>query len=285
MPAYDITVYAKWVTGGFTITFDLNGAEGTNPEISGTYDTPIDSADIPAAPERLGYLFGGWYTTSACTTQYTFVNYPGENVTVYAKWTLISYYYKIDGSYQAYTVNFYRNQSSTDTVKQTVVTSESQYDTVTVPDPTAAGSSLQHSSNTNATSYPLSCKQYTSNFKQNYMFVGWYTDRSCTTPANIHGSLEDMADANGTVNLYAKWVQNAASRQNSLLTTTEGSFYRVCPYCFDGGSSGNFTWYYVNYPVYVSGSYTLSLLNYKPSTSTTSTYLDKNFEIIITKSS
>ena len=49
--------------------------------------------EVPVAPTRTGYTFGGWYTTSSCTegTEFDFGSVPASNVVVYAKWDVIVY--------------------------------------------------------------------------------------------------------------------------------------------------------------------------------------------------
>lgn len=41
----------------------------------------------PASPERAGYMFDGWYTTSACDKAYNFAVGVNDDITIYAKWT------------------------------------------------------------------------------------------------------------------------------------------------------------------------------------------------------
>ena len=93
----DVTVFAKftpnsyvvWLDGSeeasSVVTFDLNGASGEAPAAQ----TVTESATLsyPAAPERAGYLFGGWFANSACEGEaFDFSGLIGSDVTLYAKW-------------------------------------------------------------------------------------------------------------------------------------------------------------------------------------------------------
>ncbi|UPM54343.1 InlB B-repeat-containing protein [Gottfriedia acidiceleris] len=80
-----MTLYAKWTIIQSTVRFDTKGGS----LISSTkvnYNTAVTK---PANPIRVGYTFGGWYTNSACTTAYNFSTKVKNNITLYAKWTII----------------------------------------------------------------------------------------------------------------------------------------------------------------------------------------------------
>ena len=92
------------VPNTFTISFEENGGSAvTNiTQVSGTAVT------APAAPTKTGYTFVGWYSNTELTTAYTFTTMPSSNITVYAKWQIITY-----------TVDFY-DDDDTLIVSQTV---------------------------------------------------------------------------------------------------------------------------------------------------------------------
>ena len=79
----DATYYAGWTQTSATITFDHNDGNGTvttaTAEIGGTVAQP-------EAPTRDGYLFTGWFTDKACTTEYAFSTVVSGDVTLYAGW-------------------------------------------------------------------------------------------------------------------------------------------------------------------------------------------------------
>lgn len=93
----DITLYAKftantydvWLDGSdaatATVTFDLNGANGTAPAAQTVTET--DTLVYPEVPERSGYIFGGWYANKDCEGElYDFSGLVGGDITLYAKW-------------------------------------------------------------------------------------------------------------------------------------------------------------------------------------------------------
>lgn len=79
----DTTLYAKWVKKPI-VSFNTNG-HGAAPasqtvELNG-------KAVKPADPTAEGYVFRGWYTTAACTTEFDFNTPIAADTTLYAKWT------------------------------------------------------------------------------------------------------------------------------------------------------------------------------------------------------
>jgi uncharacterized repeat protein (TIGR02543 family) len=85
------TVYARWTSTTYTITYNLNS--GTNDASNPTSYT-IESSDITLdSPTRNGYTFGGWYSNSSLTGDAITSISVGStgNKTYWAKWTLITY--------------------------------------------------------------------------------------------------------------------------------------------------------------------------------------------------
>lgn len=80
------------------VLFDVKAPQGNwlvFHENGGTYRAPIFVVDgdnvpsQPAAPQRAGYTFGGWYTDEAFTNEFTGWNAPlSEKTDIYAKWDL-----------------------------------------------------------------------------------------------------------------------------------------------------------------------------------------------------
>jgi len=94
--AMDINVYANWEPNETrTITFDLAGGNigdiTTNPtrqvrdgqSISNSTVVPIDNT-IPRNPERLGFIFDGWYMADTPFTDAIVIS--GGDITVIARW-------------------------------------------------------------------------------------------------------------------------------------------------------------------------------------------------------
>ena len=141
----DATYYAGWVQTEATVTFDANWADGTdtavNVEIGGTVTQP-------PAPTRGGYVFTGWYTDAACTTEYAFSSSVNSDITLYAGWE--------ESAGDTVTVTFAYNYDGGDVYYSQTINSGRR---VTEPaDPVRDG----------------------------YAFMGWYTDAACTTVYNFN---------------------------------------------------------------------------------------------------
>ena len=81
----DATAYAKWLKL-YTVSFECGSgveAPAAQTVVSG------GRAERPADPEREGYIFGGWYTNAACTSEFSFTTDIRGNRTLYAKWDKI----------------------------------------------------------------------------------------------------------------------------------------------------------------------------------------------------
>ncbi len=84
MPANDVTVYAGWYsTSSVRILYDSMGGSAVSPSV-GAAGT---SFALPEDPVREGYSFAGWYTDPTYKELYASAVFPGENTTLYARWT------------------------------------------------------------------------------------------------------------------------------------------------------------------------------------------------------
>ncbi len=72
-----------------TMTFNSQGGSAVSP-ITKKFGQSIS---MPANPTKTGYTFAGWYTNEECTddAKFTASAMPGENLTLYAKWTVNKY--------------------------------------------------------------------------------------------------------------------------------------------------------------------------------------------------
>ena len=84
----NITVFANWESYNYTVTFDDQDATTYVSPTSKTVESPATTVDaLPAAPEKEGYIFGGWYTEiNGGGTQFTVGSVVTGNITVFAKW-------------------------------------------------------------------------------------------------------------------------------------------------------------------------------------------------------
>lgn len=220
----DTTVYAKWVKKPI-VSFNRNG-HGTAPasqtvELNG-------KAVKPADPTAEGYVFRGWYTTAACTTEFDFNTPIAADTTLYAKWDEI------------YTVTFNVGGHGTAPAPQKV---ENGGKATKPENPTAkgwrfdgwytdekctAGYDFDKAVTANTTLYAKWTQLFTLTFETNggtkidsveapdgslvylgsykptksgYYFVGWYTDKNLTRASRV-GYVR--MDGNKTV--YAKFA-------------------------------------------------------------------------------
>lgn len=76
----------------FTVDFDSDG--GT--EIQSQSITEGEKSTKPTTdPTKSGYTFAGWYSNEALTEVWDFSKVIENNMTIYAKWTKITYYYTV----------------------------------------------------------------------------------------------------------------------------------------------------------------------------------------------
>ena len=84
MPSNDFVLYAKWVAPNMTVSFDLNGGEGTAPETQTVEKKK--TATVVADPTRAHYDFDGWFTAKEGGERYVWSKPVTENITLYARW-------------------------------------------------------------------------------------------------------------------------------------------------------------------------------------------------------
>jgi uncharacterized protein (TIGR02145 family)/uncharacterized repeat protein (TIGR02543 family) len=79
-----ITLYAKWTTNTFTVSFNSEGGSSVGTQTV-AYNT---TATLPTpTPTKTGYAFLGWYSDSLLTTAFNFSTPIMATITLYAKWT------------------------------------------------------------------------------------------------------------------------------------------------------------------------------------------------------
>jgi uncharacterized repeat protein (TIGR02543 family) len=81
------TFTATWKVNQYTISFESNGGNEVN-SIMQDFDTPVLE---PTEPTRNGYVFGGWHSDAGLSTPYVFTTIPAEDITLYAKWDIVTY--------------------------------------------------------------------------------------------------------------------------------------------------------------------------------------------------
>ncbi len=216
----------------YKVTFDVQG-HGTAPKTQ-----EVESgkkAEEPDPPTAEGYIFGGWFTDKECKTAYDFSETVTKDVTVYAKWTVITY-----------TVSF-KTSRGTAPAAQTVNHGEKA---AKPADPTAKGYTFTGWQKADGTAYDFSApvksnleltagwrpNKYTIHFDPNggkgtvadvaatydveavltknsftrgadWEFIGWNTAANRSGTAYVdQAKVKNLTDADGaTVTLYAQW--------------------------------------------------------------------------------
>ena len=83
----------------YALNFNLgNGVtldEGSAPTGGDTYYGATLSMDMTGV-KRTGYTFAGWYEDAECTTAWTGTTMPARNLTLYAKWDIMTYILRFD---------------------------------------------------------------------------------------------------------------------------------------------------------------------------------------------
>ena len=153
MPARDITLYGKWDTNNYAITFNTNGGNYIAPKT-----TAFDALLEIEPPTRSGYTFVGWFTDSALTLSFNQARMPASDLTLYAKWTINNYQ-----------ITFNSNQGSG----------------------VSPLTSVPFGSPINAPANPT---------RSGFIFLGWYRDANLTQPFTFPSTMPAE-----NVTLFAKW--------------------------------------------------------------------------------
>ncbi|MCR5656633.1 MAG: InlB B-repeat-containing protein [Butyrivibrio sp.] len=111
---YNHSIYAKWVAGEFTTTFDANGGTVQTESIKKTAGEYLGGFETP---ERYGYTFAGWYDAKEGGSRVYSISSVVEDRTLYAHWTPIRsrvVFYNNDGysSYRSGYVNYSQTYES-----------------------------------------------------------------------------------------------------------------------------------------------------------------------------
>jgi uncharacterized repeat protein (TIGR02543 family) len=88
----DVTLYARWATNTYTVTFDKNGGDTeANPKTK-TAEHGGNVGTLPTAPTRTGYTFTSWNTKAIGSgTKFKATTAVTADITVYAQWTINTY--------------------------------------------------------------------------------------------------------------------------------------------------------------------------------------------------
>lgn len=82
----DITLYAKWTTVTYTVTFNTNGGSVIAPVKVAEGSTVLK----PLTPSKSGVAFENWYKEAALVNLYDFSTPVTADITLYAKWITVT---------------------------------------------------------------------------------------------------------------------------------------------------------------------------------------------------
>ena len=96
MPGEDITYIAQWTPKEYTITYDLNGGNGTMTPT--TYTIESETFALPDNPTKAGHTFAGWYANAELTGNAVTQIEKGStgDKAYWAKWEVASYTINFD---------------------------------------------------------------------------------------------------------------------------------------------------------------------------------------------
>jgi uncharacterized protein (TIGR02145 family)/uncharacterized repeat protein (TIGR02543 family) len=157
----------------FTVSFDMHGgtAIASQSVIRGEY------AQEPPAPQRSGYAFKGWYTSSTFTTEFDFATPITANRTIHARWA------------QVYTVTYYPN--------------------------TADGGNVPTDSRKYESGEMVTVAGNTGNLSKNgYTFAGWTTNSGGT--GTVYNNPNTIQVGSSAITFYAKWEMNQPTITTSI---------------------------------------------------------------------
>jgi uncharacterized repeat protein (TIGR02543 family) len=90
IPTAATTLYARWAGGTYSVAFNSNG--GTLSPATASYTTGGAGLTLPSAGNRAGFSFTSWNTQADGLGSNISNDYkPTTDVTLYAKWTAVSY--------------------------------------------------------------------------------------------------------------------------------------------------------------------------------------------------
>lgn len=241
-----ITLYANYSINQYTISFEENGGT-TVEDITQNYATSVTA---PEAPAKNGYTFAGWYTNSALTSKYSFSTMPARNITLYAKWNLVTYditYNLNGGSNNASNPATYTITSSKITLGTPTKTgysfagwyTDAEYNTAITEIASGSYGNVELFAKWGATEYTVTyvLKDGASHSNtgiytietdlitladatlKGYTFNGWYVDSAYNTPVSTIAGGEI-----GNITLYAKFTANT---YNVWLDGTEEASFDV----------------------------------------------------------
>jgi uncharacterized repeat protein (TIGR02543 family) len=213
----NLTVTATYAINLYTIAFQSNGGTAVAPLMQ-NYGTAVSA---PVQPTFENMVFLGWFAEPALTTSYVFTTMPAQNITLYAKWTIVQYtvtFEDYDGSVittqsvdhgsdalapnsnptrTGYTFQSW-NVPYADITANLTVTATYTINSYSIHFDANGGSAV----NTIVQNYATAVVAPAAPTRTGYMFDGWYLDDQWTTPYVFSTIAAENID------LIAKWTIN-----------------------------------------------------------------------------
>jgi uncharacterized repeat protein (TIGR02543 family) len=204
-----INLYARWSPVSYTVTFSAGGVSDVSgiPQDQTVFrdQAVVEPSQIPVRTG--GYAFAGWATESPAGSLYTFSTAVTGNLTLYAKWNVVTYTVTLE-----YMNDEYLETGALDRAAQVATVSNISWG-ATIAHQNVTGQSVSSSPAPNTPT------------RAGHTFEGWYT-------AVMGGALWDMAVNTVTANqtLYARWTAhsytinfNAGSSPGSVTGMPDGA--------------------------------------------------------------
>ncbi|MCL1930906.1 MAG: InlB B-repeat-containing protein, partial [Treponema sp.] len=225
----NITLYAKWDSNYYTVSFNANGGSPAPAQQNIAYNGKVSE---PPDLSKTGYTFGGWYKEATCINLWDFdTDTVTGNITLYAKWIenftvtfdanggtpaqvqqsiasggkaskpdgIIKQGYAIEGWYKEEAL-INQWDFDTDTVTENIILYTKWIEAFTVTfnadggNPAPSQQSIAHGGKVTEPSVMS---------KTGYTFGGWYKEAAHTNQWAFNTDT-----VTGNITLYAKWINN-----------------------------------------------------------------------------
>jgi uncharacterized protein (TIGR02145 family)/uncharacterized repeat protein (TIGR02543 family) len=217
-----ITLYAKWTTNAFTVSFNSEGGSVVGTQTV-AYNT---TATLPSpAPTKSGAIFIKWYSDSIFTMPFNFSTPITAQTTLYAKWASL---YDIDGNFydtitigtQMWMVENLKTTRYNDGSAIPLVTDNTAWSNLTT-----SGYCYYNDSATYGTTYGALYNGYSVNTKK-LAPIGWHvpTDSEWTVLITLYGGT-DLAGGPLKATGITYWTSpNTGATNQSGFSALPGGF-------------------------------------------------------------
>lgn len=239
----NLTLYAKWIEGGKTINYELDGGTNAADNPWGYFST--DGTVRLQDPTKKGYDFKGWYKESTYETRvYNLTSsLMVEDLTLYAKWEFHTYKVTyIDGGTHSnpasYTIEmpnitlqdggksgyrfagWYTDSARKESIFE-IKTNDCADMTIYAKWEKIYSITYILSGGVNAPDNPVSYVESDEitlgdPVKEGYIFKGWYMNAAYTKP------ISEIKGRSGNLVLYAKWEKNSNNNSNKISYELDG---------------------------------------------------------------